>query len=66
MADEADIAGEDTARENLIMNDKVAFIRLNAQYMPVGTTGFCRECDKHFTRLINGYCGRCRDELKIN
>ena len=65
MADEADLASADTARENLILNDKLAFIRLSAKYMPTGNPGHCKECGDHFQRLVHGHCGRCRDTLKI-
>jgi RNA polymerase-binding transcription factor DksA len=65
MADEADIAGSETARDNVIFNDRMALIRVKAAHMPTGKQGVCKECGEHFQRLVQGHCGRCRDYLKI-
>jgi hypothetical protein len=65
MADEADLAGADTARENIIKSNAINTIRLRAAQIPAGEEGDCEECGQHFTRLVNGYCGRCRDYLKL-
>lgn len=64
MADEADLAGADTARENLMKNNQINNIRMNAAHIPVGEPGECAECGEFFTRIVGGYCGRCRDYLK--
>jgi hypothetical protein len=56
MADEADLASD--LQESF--ND--AAIKAAAKPIPPGTPGECDYCGKHFSRLIGGACGRCRDE----
>lgn len=33
--------------------------------LDTGESGECIECGHEFSRLVNGRCGRCRDELKL-
>ena len=35
-----------------------------AQFDP-GRAGECDNCGIYFERVVNGYCGRCRDKLGI-
>ena len=30
-----------------------------------GDAGECDNCGKHFSRVVNSLCGRCRDELGV-
>lgn len=39
--------------------------RALAQAIPEGEPGECEYCGGHFVRLVNGVCGRCRDEFKL-
>jgi hypothetical protein len=66
MADEADIASSENSRENIIMNDTLTAIRNQAAAIPVGEPGDCDGCGYHFSRLVKGYCGRCRDRLRLH
>lgn len=61
MADEADIANDYTEKKDA---KTLADIRKQAALIPVGKPGNCAECGEHFTRLVRGYCGRCRDLLR--
>ena len=66
MADEADIAGSENSFQNVILDDTLALIRTRAAHILIGEEGDCQECGFHFTRLVKGYCGKCRDELRIH
>lgn len=33
--------------------------------IPAGKSGECEYCGDEFERLVNGACGRCRDEFKL-
>lgn len=33
--------------------------------IPLGEPGECDGCGDWFARTVNGYCGRCRDELRL-
>ena len=66
MADEADIAGSENSFQNVILDDTLALIRARAAHIPAGEEGDCQECGLYFTRLVRGYCGKCRDELHIH
>ncbi len=59
LADRTDI--EQEFRENLRINQ----IRKAASEMPKGVEGECEHCGYSFKRIVGGYCGRCRDELRI-
>lgn len=61
MADEADIANDYAERRKAKAE---AEIREQAKRIPVGAPGDCAECGEYFTRLVSGYCGRCRDLLR--
>ena len=60
MADDADNASEKSLREEEMRKQSYAE---QAARIPVGEPGVCEECDEYFTRLVEGRCGRCRDEL---
>ena len=49
---------EDTAKA-------IAATREAASMIEVGFAGECLECGLDFTRIVRGYCGKCRDELKL-
>lgn len=38
--------------------------RQAAASMPKGEEGDCDYCGEHFTRLVGGLCGFCRDDKK--
>lgn len=59
--DSFDIASE---RAQLATDAAVSRIRAKAQIDP-GKPGVCEYCDVWSSRLINCYCARCRDELKV-
>lgn len=60
MADDVDNASEKSLREEEMRNRAYAE---QAARIPVGEPGICEECEEHFSRLVEGRCGRCRDEL---
>lgn len=43
----------------------IAAVRAKAADIPKGEPGECNYCGEYFERLVNGACGRCRDEYKI-
>lgn len=43
----------------------VAATRAAAAAIPAGEAGICDYCEEHFSRLVKGVCGRCRDEYKL-
>lgn len=53
-------------------NEKVELLRQSAENearkgilnMPKGEPGECAECGLVFTRTVDGYCGKCRDDLR--
>jgi len=49
---------EDTAKA-------VAAAREAASRIEIGFAGTCLECGRDLPRIVRGYCGRCRDELKL-
>ena len=59
MADEADIAQD--LQETL----NQTAIQAAAKPLQPGTPGECDYCGEHFTRLIGGACGRCRDTNRL-
>lgn len=62
MADIADQAG-DLIDEYDAMN--IAKARKAASEMVNHGAGICEHCEEEFSRLVNGACGRCRDEFKL-
>ena len=58
MADEADRA--DYFIESVI-DDHVKEAMRKAAEIPEGSPGDCDGCGEWFGRLVDGYCGRCRD-----
>jgi hypothetical protein len=59
MSDEADNA--DACIEHTI-NIAISAAYQAAKNIPAGTSGECDGCGETFARLVNGYCGRCRDK----
>lgn len=53
-------------------NDKAELLRQSAENearkgifsIPEGAPGECVECGLVFTRVVDGYCGKCRDDLR--
>ncbi len=39
--------------------------RKAAADIPAGSAGVCEWCGNYKERLVNGACGRCRDEFKL-
>lgn len=39
----------------------VAAVRAAASLIEKGNPGICYECERHYTRLVGGLCGFCRD-----
>lgn len=62
MADIADQAGDLMDEEE---SRRVAMIRKAAKNMVNHGKGECEWCGGEFSRLVNGACGRCRDEFKL-
>ena len=62
MADIADQAGDLMDEEE---SRRVAMIRKKSERMEKGYAGECEYCGYEFSRLVNGACGRCRDEYKL-
>jgi hypothetical protein len=48
-----------------VIDDHVRDVMRRAAQIPKGTHGDCDICGEYFTRLVNGCCGRCRDEFRI-
>ena len=44
-------------------NDGIAEASRKAAEMPAGEAGECDGCGEFFTRIVNGYCGHCRDKF---
>lgn len=61
--DDIDFAQE---KQEKIHEDRIERARLRATEMPKGEPGGCDYCGEYFTRLVNGACGRCRDEFKLD
>lgn len=59
MSDDADITDEVIEKE---MELSLRIIMNRANRMPKGSAGECDECGFYFSRIVNGMCGRCRDE----
>lgn len=47
-----------------VIDDHVAEAMRQVAEMPVGEAGECNGCGDFFTRLVDGYCGRCRDKFR--
>lgn len=60
--DDIDATNERTQAEEAAA---VAAARKAAAAIPKGEPGECEYCGYKFTRLVNGACGRCRDEYKL-
>lgn len=61
MADEADLASDRI--ENAI-TDGIGEASRAVAAMPVGEPGECSGCGEDFKRLVDGYCGHCRDKYE--
>lgn len=62
MADDVDIT---TERQGILENFNIIQIRDKANAMPIGKPGECESCGEEFKRIVDGYCGRCRDLLRL-
>jgi hypothetical protein len=63
MSDEADRA--DYFIESVI-DDHVKEAMRKAAEIPKGNPGECDGCGEWFGRLVDGYCGRCRDRYNLS
>jgi len=59
MTDEIDTANEHVTK---MEEQGILAIRRAAASIPVGEPGDCDGCGEYFTRLVGGFCGRCRDK----
>ena len=48
-----------------VIDDHVKEAMRKASEIPVGNPGDCDGCGEWFGRLVDGYCGYCRDKLRI-
>lgn len=58
MSDDVDIT---TDRLIVMEADGIKAVQRKAQNIPKGEPGDCDECGEYFARLVDGYCGYCRD-----
>lgn len=61
--DEVDLSNERSQEHEAA---SIAAQRAKAANIPKGEPGECDYCGKYFERLVNGACGRCRDEFKLD
>jgi len=61
MVDEVDVLSDVREREDAFLWQKA---QAKAAAIQKGEPGVCEECGRELPRLVNGHCGRCRDELK--
>lgn len=59
MTDEVDRASE---REQNLRDVALAQARAAVAAMPKRAPGECDDCGEHFSRLVVGLCGFCRDK----
>ncbi len=62
MVDEADRSLMDA---EVLEAAEINLIRNKVANMAAGEPGDCEHCGEHFSRLVGGHCGRCRDLLKL-
>jgi hypothetical protein len=62
MGDVTDDADEHSAP---LLDAQIQNIRNRAAKIPPGEPGDCDKCGEYFIRLVNGYCGFCRDKYKL-
>lgn len=43
----------------------LAQARAKITTIPVGEPGECDRCGRDLPRLVDGFCARCRDELRL-
>ena len=57
----------DQANDKVQENEaaSIELSRIAAANMPIGESGECQYCGYEFQRIVNGACGRCRDEFKL-
>lgn len=60
MADDADKAAP---RIEACVTDALGVAARAVAAMPTGEPGECDGCGETFARVVNGYCGRCRDRF---
>ena len=47
-----------------VIDDHVKMAMRKAAEIPVGIAGECSGCGEYFGRLVDDYCGRCRDKFE--
>lgn len=61
----SDIADRAEDEAELKLDVGLRNIALAAASIPAGEPGECGRCGEHFSRLVGGACGRCRDKYKL-
>lgn len=56
-----DEADSSSRSQSVIESARLDSIRKKAADIPKGNPGVCIDCGLHFSRLVNGLCGICRD-----
>lgn len=54
--------------DKIILREQEEALKRNAVIVasiPKGVPGECEYCGEHFSRLVGGACGRCRDYHKL-
>jgi len=62
MADDAD---KSSLNQEILENARIENTRLQAAKFVPGVAGECDKCGEYYLRIVNGYCARCRDLLKL-
>ncbi len=57
----------DKAGDHIDKTDEaaIAAVRKAAANIPAGKPGECDGCGEYKARLVDGMCGRCRDEFRL-
>jgi len=60
-----DLIDQQNERDEVELDAGISLVRRAAANIPKGEAGECEECGEYFIRIVNGYCGRCRDKLGL-
>lgn len=55
----------DTASSIEEAHRQASIAALRSKPFDPGAPGDCQSCGDHFTRIVRGHCGRCRDQLRL-
>ncbi len=61
----SDVVDDADEHARPLLDAQLKAIRDKASQIPVGEPGNCEKCDEFFTRIVKGYCARCRDKYKL-